>query len=86
MRLIFETFDSDSRNHDTKAIRNFCHCFFNMKTFKLYLGGKGLLGTFEVTAKPDYEIVIETVGQIRSRLLADPHLRQPILHIFNTVY
>lgn len=39
-----------------------------------------------MTAKPDYKIVIETVSRIRDRLLADPLLRQPILHIFNTVY
>jgi len=57
-----------------------------MKPFKLFLGERGLLGTYEITAKPNYEFVIQTVGQLRHRLLMDPVLRQPLLHLFRTVY
>ena len=57
-----------------------------MKPFKLFLGGRGTLGTFEVTTKPYYDVVIQTVGQLRCRLLEDPVLRRPLLHLFQTVY
>jgi hypothetical protein len=59
-----------------------------MKAFKLFLGARGLLGTYEITTKANYELVVMTIGQIRHhlRVLTDPVLRRPLLHIFQTVY
>lgn len=57
-----------------------------LKPFRLFFGGSGLIGTFEVTSDIKYKLVIETVSQLRNRLLADPVLRQPIVHLFDMVY
>jgi len=57
-----------------------------MKPFKLFWGERGHLGTYEITAKSNYEFAIQTIGQLRHRLLMDPVLRQPLLHLFQMVY
>lgn len=61
---------------------------YQMKPFKLFLGGSGVLGTVELTSGNDryHQLVVGAVTQLRIRLLADPQLRKPILHIFTTVY
>jgi hypothetical protein len=46
----------------------------------------GLLGTYEITVKATYELVMMTIGQICHHLLEDPVLRQPLLHLFHMVY
>lgn len=57
-----------------------------MKAFKLYLGGSGCVGTYEITLDPSYKIVVEMVQQLRTCLLSNQDLRKPLLLLFETVY
>ena len=57
-----------------------------MKTFKLYLGGSGQVGTYDVTHNPKFEMVVEMMKQLRECLLSDQALRKPILQLFEAVY
>jgi hypothetical protein len=57
-----------------------------MKPFTLFFGASGQLGTSDVTHNSQYELVVNTVNQLRDRLLKEEVLRQPFLHIFNTTY
>ena len=57
-----------------------------MKTFKLYLGGSGQVGTYDVTHNPKFEMVVEMMKQLRERLLSDRALRKPILQLFEAIY
>jgi len=57
-----------------------------MKQFKMYLGGSGQVSTYEVTSDPPYKTIVETVSKVRQHLLTDLVLRQPLLHIFESVY
>ena len=56
-----------------------------MKSFKLFFGAGGQIGTYDVTQDYYYQIVVNTVEQFRNRLLQEV-LRQPFLHIFKNVY
>ena len=58
-----------------------------MKDFNLFYGASGdAVGTFNVTNNPKYELVVETVKQLRQRLIDNPTLREPILALFTNVY
>jgi hypothetical protein len=57
-----------------------------MKPFKLFFGASGQIGSSNVTSDPQYKLVVDTVNQLRDRLLNGEVLRQPFLHLFNTVY
>lgn len=57
-----------------------------MKPFTLFFGASGVLGTHNVTANPKYQLVVETVSQLRAHLLNDRAFRVPILSLFNSVY
>jgi hypothetical protein len=57
-----------------------------MKSFRLYIGEYGTLGTHEATDVKDYRMPIEIVRQLRNRLLNEQVLREPILNIFQGVY
>lgn len=57
-----------------------------MKPFRLFLGGRGLLGIIEVTLDPKFQLIIGTVSQLRDHMLGNPILRQPLLHLFSKVY
>ena len=57
-----------------------------MKPFALFFGASGQLGTSDVTSDPHYKLVVDTVNQLRDRLLKDEGLRQPFLHLFSSVY
>lgn len=57
-----------------------------MKSFTLFFGASGQLGTTNITNNSQYEIVVNTVNQLRDHLLKEEVLRQPFLHIFSTCY
>jgi hypothetical protein len=57
-----------------------------MKSFTLFFGASGQLGTTDVTHNSQYELVVNTVNQLRDHLLKEEVLRQPFLHIFSTSY
>ena len=45
-----------------------------------------MLGTYVITNDPKYKLVVETVTQLRGRLLNDQAFRRPILALFKGVY
>ena len=57
-----------------------------MKPFTLFYGTSGQLGTSDITSDSKYKLVVDTVNQLRDRLLNEEVLRQPFLHIFSAVY
>ena len=57
-----------------------------MKSFRLFQGGIALVGTFDVTENNEYQLIVETVNQLRKRLLENPVLRRPLLDLFDSVY
>jgi hypothetical protein len=57
-----------------------------MKPFSLFFGASGQLGTMDVTDDHQYKIVVTTVNHLRNHLLKEPILREPFIHILNTVY
>jgi hypothetical protein len=57
-----------------------------MKPFTLFFGRNRQIGTFDITNDPRYALVVNTVIQLRERLLNEEVLRQPFLHIFRVVY
>ena len=57
-----------------------------MKPFTLFFGANRQIGTFDVTSDPRYALVVNTVIQLRERLLKDEVFRQPFLQIFRVVY
>ena len=57
-----------------------------MKSFRLFFGASGQIGTTDVTHLAQYGLVVNTVNQLRNHLLKFELLRQPFLHIFTTVY
>ena len=57
-----------------------------MKSFKLFFGTSGQIGTYDVTQDYHYQIIVNTVEQLRNHLLQEEVLRQPFLHIFKSVY
>jgi hypothetical protein len=48
-----------------------------MKHFSLFHGDSGELGTHDVTEKSEFTLVIETVKQLRDRMLTEQVLRDP---------
>jgi hypothetical protein len=58
-----------------------------MKEFSLFFGDlTGSVVTRNVTNDPKYKHVVETVSQIRGRLLNDQTFRTPILSLFQGIY
>jgi len=57
-----------------------------MKPFTLFFGAYRQVGTFDVTSDPQYSLVVNTVTQLRKRLLKQEVLRQPFLQIFRAVH
>ena len=55
-------------------------------SFKLFFGTSGQISTYNVTQDYHYQIVVNTVEQIRNRLLQEEVLRQSFLHLFKSVY
>ena len=57
-----------------------------MKPFTLFFGGDRQIGTLNVTNDSRYALAVNTVIQLRERLLNEEVLRQPFLHIFRVVH
>lgn len=57
-----------------------------MKTFNVFKGGSGQIGTHNITNDTKYKDVIEIITSLRARLLADPKLREPFLHILTQTF
>jgi hypothetical protein len=70
--------DSQTPNHHV-------YCLL-IKAFSLFFGASGQLGTTDVTHNSQYELVVNTVHQLRDHLLKEEVLHQPFLHIFSTIY
>jgi hypothetical protein len=52
-----------------------------MKTWSLFLGSNGMVGTFSITADPRFRFCIDTAEQVRTCILNDQNLRQPYLDL-----
>ncbi|THH13726.1 hypothetical protein EW146_g6526 [Bondarzewia mesenterica] len=57
-----------------------------MKSFSIFKGARGAIGTMNVTAEPRYNFVIQTTNRIRERLLKEKLLRQPFLDLLTMVH
>jgi hypothetical protein len=57
-----------------------------MKPFALFLGAVDQLGNYNITAEPEYKLVVDAVNQLREQLLSEPVLRAPFLHLLTSVY
>lgn len=57
-----------------------------MKPFTLFVGAIDQLGVCDATLEPKYKPVVDSVNQLRNRLITEPVLRRPFRHLFNSVY
>ena len=67
---------------------NFFKSFYHAKPnpFKVFFGGSGVVGTYEITQDLTYKHLVHLARHIRSRLLEDQVLRRPLLKLFESVY